>query len=149
MKIGIIGATGRQGRLILEEAHARGHEVTAIIRNPAKLADKEVAIMERDIFDVQVEDLKGFDVIVDAFNAPAGMEEEHVTSLQSLIDELEHLPETRLIVVGGAGSLYADPGKTIRVMETANFPEAFKPTAKNMAKALSLLKESKVNWTYL
>ena len=149
MKIGIIGATGRQGRLILEEAHARGHEVTAIIRNPAKLADKKVAIIERDIFDVQLEDLKGFDVIVDAFNAPAGMEEEHVTSLQSLIDELEHLPETRLIVVGGAGSLYADPGKTIRVMETANFPEAFKPTAKNMAKALSLLKESKVNWTYL
>lgn len=66
-----------------------------------------------------------------------------------MIDELEHLPETRLIVVGGAGSLYADPGKTIRVMETANFPEAFKPTAKNMAKALSLLKESRVNWTYL
>lgn len=137
MKIGIIGATGRQGRLILEEAHAQGHEVTAIIRNPAKLADKKVAIIERDIFDVQLEDLKGFDVIVDAFNAPAGMEEEHVTSLQSLI------------VVGGAGSLYADPGKTIRVMETANFPEDFKPTATNMAKALSILKESKVNWTYL
>lgn len=50
------------------------HEVTAIIRNPAKLEDTAIAILEQDIFDVQVEDLRGFDVIVDAFNAPAGME---------------------------------------------------------------------------
>lgn len=149
MKIGIIGATGKQGKLILEEAHARGHDVTAIVRNPEKVMNGNVNVLHRDIFDVQIEDLKGFDVIVDAFNAPVGEEEEHVTSLQSLIDELEHLPGTRLIVVGGAGSLYADPGKTIRVMETEEFPEAYKPTATNMAKALSILKNSKVNWTYI
>lgn len=149
MKIGIIGATGKQGKLILEEAHARGHDVTAIVRNPEKVMNGNVNVLHRDIFDVQIEDLKGFDVIVDAFNAPVGGEEEHVTSLQSLIDELEHLPSTRLIVVGGAGSLYADPGKTVRLMETASFPEEYKPTATNMAKALDILKNSNVNWTYI
>lgn len=149
MKIGIIGATGKQGKLILEEAHARGHDVTAIVRHPEKVNREEVTVLQRDIFDVQMEDLIGLDVVVDAFNAPAGEEEEHVTSLQALIAALEYLPGTRLLVVGGAGSLYADPGKTIRVMETEGFPEAYKPTATNMANALNILKDSNVNWTYI
>jgi len=149
LKIGIIGATGKQGKLILEEAHARGHDVTAIVRHPEKVNREEVTVLQRDIFDVQMEDLIGLDVVVDAFNAPAGEEEEHVTSLQALIAALEYLPGTRLLVVGGAGSLYADPGKTIRVMETEGFPEAYKPTATNMANALNILKDSNVNWTYI
>lgn len=50
MKIGVIGATGKQGNLVLKEAISRGHEVTAIVRNASKLADKNVSVLEKDVF---------------------------------------------------------------------------------------------------
>ena len=48
MKIGIIGATGKAGSLIVKEAIGRGHEVTAIVRDSAKLTDEKVAVIEKD-----------------------------------------------------------------------------------------------------
>lgn len=38
MKLFLLGATGRTGTQILELARARGHEVTAFVRSPQKLA---------------------------------------------------------------------------------------------------------------
>ena len=58
MKIGIIGATGKAGSLIVKEASDRGHEVTAIVRNAAKLTEENVVALEKDIFDLQAEDLQ-------------------------------------------------------------------------------------------
>jgi uncharacterized protein len=69
MKIGIIGTSGKASSLILKEAVEGGHEVTAIVRNAAKLNDKEVTVIEKNIFDLKAEDIKEFDVVVNAFNA--------------------------------------------------------------------------------
>ena len=58
--------------------------------------------------------------------------------------------ETRLLVVGGAGSLYVNPEHTAQVMDGAGFPEAFKPLAYNMGKALDELRaRTDVKWTYI
>ncbi|EPR4929610.1 NAD(P)-dependent oxidoreductase, partial [Listeria monocytogenes] len=59
MKIGIIGATGRAGSRILEEAKNRGHEVTAIVRNAGKITQthKDINILQKDIFDLTLSDL--------------------------------------------------------------------------------------------
>ena len=65
MKIGVIG-TGKAGSLIVKEASERGHQVTAIVRNAAKLTEDKVAVLEKDIFDLKAEDLKAFDVVVNA-----------------------------------------------------------------------------------
>lgn len=149
MKIGIIGATGKAGSLILEEAKARGHEVTAIVRNQAKLTDKNIPVIEKSIFDLTKEDLVNFDVVVNAFNAPEGEEHQHVDSHVVLIDALKGT-DTRLIVVGGAGSLYVDEDKTTRLYETPDFPDFIYPTASNMGKALDLLlASSDLKWTHL
>lgn len=148
MRIAVIGATGKQGNLVVQEALKRGYDVTAIVRDKAKITSGLVKVIEKDIFDITAEDVKNFDVVVDAFRAPSGKEEQHETSMKSLIRVFEAVPDTRLLVVGGAGSLYVDPEKTMQVMNTEGFPEEFKPTASNMGKGFEALKKSGVNWTY-
>jgi len=77
MNIGIIGATGKAGQLILQEAITRGHDVTAIVRNAAKVT-ADVTILERDVLALTKDDLNGFDAIVNAFNAAPGEETKHI-----------------------------------------------------------------------
>ena len=69
MKIAIIGATGKAGKLIMEEALQRGLDVTAIVRNKSKLSNSKVKVIEKDLFDLKKEDLKDFDTVVSAFGA--------------------------------------------------------------------------------
>jgi putative NADH-flavin reductase len=150
MKIGIIGATGKAGNLITKEALDRGHDVTAIVRNASKVKDTTVHVLEKDVFDLEKGDLEGFDVVVNAFNAAPGEENLHITAGKKLINILENAGDTRLIVVGGAGSLFVDEDKTLRLIETPDFPEAYVPTAKNMLNnLLDLQNTNGLDWTYI
>lgn len=150
MKIGIIGASGKAGSFILKEAVKRGHDVTAIVRDATKVSHKEVAILETDIFDLKKEDLNSFQVVVNAFKAPDGEEHQHVEAGRVLINALKDVPETRLVVVGGAGSLYVDEDQTTQVSQTPDFSEAYFPTAKYMGENLEELQHSSgIQWTYI
>ncbi|MEI4529259.1 NAD(P)-dependent oxidoreductase [Priestia megaterium] len=150
MKIGIIGASGKAGNFILKEAVSRGHEVTAIVRDAAKVSHEQVAVVEKNVFDLKKEDLTPFDVVVNAFKASNGQEEKHVEAGRVLINALKGAPETRLVVVGGAGSLYVDEAQTMRKFESPGFPEAYYPTAKYMGENLKDLQNtSGVQWTYI
>ena len=148
MKIAIIGASGKSGKHLTAEALGKRHEVTAIVRDKSKVYESGVTVLERDIFAVTPKDVSGFDVVIDAFKAPEGREEEHVTSMEHLIAVFERQPAVRLMVVGGAGSLYTDGTKTERLMDGKDFPPASLPTALNMANAFEKLQKSKVKWTY-
>ncbi|MFQ1007980.1 NADH-flavin reductase [Gilliamella apicola] len=150
MKIAVIGANGKSGSLIVKEALSRGHAVTAIVRKADAKVDPKADVLVKDLFDLTYDDLKPFDVIVDAFAAwtPESLPL-HQTSLKHLTDILSGKPN-RLLVVGGAGSLYVNPELSVRLVDTPEFPEEFKPLATNMAKALDELKKcDNVNWTYL
>jgi putative NADH-flavin reductase len=150
MKIGIIGATGKAGSLIVKEAIGRGHEVTAIVRDSAKLTDEKVAVLEKDIFDLKANDLQVFDVVVNAFGAPAGQENLHVDAGRVLIEGVKGASDTRLIVVGGAGSLFVDEAQTVRLIETPEFPKEYFPTASNQGKNLEDLQNtSGIKWTFI
>ncbi|TAA72020.1 NAD(P)-dependent oxidoreductase [Planococcus salinarum] len=151
MKIGIIGATGKAGSLILKEAKFRGHEVTAIVRNSQKLQEEEdVAVLEKDIFDLDSNDLKQFDIVVNAFGVPPEKAEQHAEAGRSLIKALKGAENTRLLVVGGAGSLFVDEAKTTRLNETPEFPAAFKAIALNQSQNLADLEQSEgIQWTFL
>ena len=99
---------------------------------------------------MNADDLEGFDVVVDAFGAwtPETLPQ-HSTSLKHLCD-LVSGKETRLLVVGGAGSLYVNPEHTVQVMDGADFPEMFGPLASSMGKALDELRtRTDVKWTYI
>jgi putative NADH-flavin reductase len=150
MKIAIIGAAGKAGSRILKEALNRGHNVTAIVRHPEKMDDPAVSCLKKDVFDLTTEDLTPFDVVVNAISAPPGKEYLYVDAGRNLIRILSGADRTRLIVVGGAGSLYVDEAEKTRVVDTPDFPEQFLATASNQAKNLEDLKQSEhLNWTFL
>lgn len=148
MKIAVVCANGKAGKLIVKEAVSRGHEVTAIVRGENQTDAQNVLI--KDLFDLTAEDLHGFDVVIDAFGAwtPESLPQ-HSTSLKHLCDALSG-SSARLIVVGGAGSLYVNPEHTFRVMDGDDFPAEFKPLAAAQGKALEELRErSDVRWTFI
>ena len=148
MKIAVICANGKAGRLIVKEAVDRGLDVTAIVRSDNQTVAKQV--ISKDLFDLTSSDLEVFDVVIDAFGAwtPETLPE-HSTSLKHLCDLLSG-KNTRLLVVGGAGSLYVNPEHTLQVMDTPDFPDMFKPLASNMGKALEDLRtRNDVKWTYI
>lgn len=148
MKIAVICANGKEGKLIVKEALERGLDVTAVVRGENQSAASKV--IQKDLFALTATDLEGFDAVIDAFGAwtPETLPQ-HSTSLKHLCD-LVSGSEIRLLVVGGAGSLYVNPEHTAQVMDGADFPEIFKPLASHMGKALEELRaRTDVKWTYI
>lgn len=148
MKIAVVGANGKAGQLIVKEAVERGIDVTAIVRSENKSVANKV--INKDLYDLETADLEQFEAVVGAFGAwtPETLSQ-HSTSLKHLCDILSE-KETRLLVVGGAGSLYVNTEHTLQVMETPDFPEMFKPLAMAQGKALEELRlRSDVKWTFL
>lgn len=148
MKVAVVCANGKAGQLITKEAVQRGLDVTAVVRGENRSAAPRS--ISRDVLDITAEDLKGFDVVVDAFGAwTEDTLPMHSSSLKTLCDALSGT-ETRLLVVGGAGSLYVNPEHTACVADGPDFPDMFKPLATAMAKALSELRQrNDVKWTYI
>lgn len=148
MKVAVVCANGKAGKLIVKEAVSRGLDVTAVVRGQNQTVAEKV--LEKDLFDLFSADLQDFDVVVDAFGAwTEETLQQHSTSLKHLCDILSGT-NTRLLVVGGAGSLYVNPEHTACVADGADFPDAFKPLAAAMAKAFEeLRKREDVKWTYI
>lgn len=148
MKVAVICSNGKVGKLVVKEALAAGFEVTGFARGENKSEAKKY--VQKDIFDITKQDLTGFDVVVDAFGAWTEPElPNHGKSLAHLCGLLSGT-KTRLLIVGGAGSLYTNKEHTARVMEGANFPDIFKPLANAMGSALDdLRKRNDVQWTYI
>ena len=148
MKVAVVAANGKAGRLITEEAVNRGMDVTAIVRGENKTSAKKAII--KDLFDITSDDLKEFDAIVDAYGSWAP------DTASSICDACMHLvnilkgTEKRLIIVGGAGSLYVNPEHTQTVVDVTPFPEEAMPVVNAHGKLLEeLRKVDDVNWTYV
>lgn len=109
--------------------------MTAVVRGENKTVARHAII--KDLFDLTAADLAGFDVVVDAFGAwtPETLPQ-HSTSLKHLADVLSGA-DARLIVVGGAGSLYVNPEHTVQLSQTDGFPESFLPLATAMGDSLA------------
>lgn len=148
MKIAVVCANGKSGSLIVDEALSRGLDVTAIVRGSNKTKAPNAII--KDILDLKADDLKGFDAVIDAFGAwTPDTFPMHSTTLKTLCDALSG-SSTRLLVVGGAGSLFINPEHTQTLSDAPSFPDSFKPLAAAMAKALGELRQRKdVKWTYI
>ena len=148
MKIAVVCANGRVGRLVVKEAVERGLDVTAVVREDNQSVAPHV--IKKDLYDLTKEDLAGFDVVIDAFGAWAPEDlPGHSTSLKHLCDILSGT-DIRLCIVGGAGSLYVNKEHTLCVSDGADFPEMFKPLASAQGKALGELRERHdVKWTYI
>jgi putative NADH-flavin reductase len=150
MKIALIGATGRIGSRILKEALNRGHEVTAIVRDPSKLAynSPSLQIVQGDIFDPDQisEVVKNSEVVISAFGPGLSDTDKLVKATKALIDAIKTSGKLRLIAVGGAGSL--EVGQGTLLVDSPEFPSDWKAIAEAHKEALSLYeKEAGLDWT--
>ena len=149
-KVAVVCAAGKEGRLLVDEAVSRGYDVTGFVRGSDKVANPKAKTVVKDLFNLTREDLIGFDAVIDAFGAwtPETLPL-HKTSLKHLCDVLSGT-KVRLLVVGGAGSLYVNPEHTVQVKDLESFPAMFKPLADMQGAALDdLRKRSDVQWTFL
>ena len=143
-KIAIIGATGRAGSQLLEEALRRGHSVIAIARHASKIGHREhVVTKDVDVHDAQAlqEAVAGSDVVLSAA---------HFSTLpvEAIIEPVKKAGVKRLLFVGGAGSLLLPDGT--KVIDSEGFPDEYKPEATAGGQYLETLrKEQDLDWTFL
>jgi len=144
MKIAVVGASGNAGLRITAELARRGHSVTAIARNPEKIAAQaNVTAKKGDVLDqaALAQLLAGHDAAISSVHFLD-------SDLVRLIGAISDSRVGRYLVVGGAGSLEVAPG--VRLVTTPGFPAQYKAEAEKGALFLDLLgKEKELNWTFL
>jgi len=145
-KLAIIGATGLAGGLMLDKAIERGLDVTAIVRNAKKLK-ADVPYLEKDLFDLTTSDLTAFDAVIVAYRAAEG-EEENFHKVFKHLKEILTGTNVRLLINGGAGSLYSDETHSKKHWETMDQNAPWIATPRELAKASEIIKQSELNWTY-
>lgn len=148
MKIAVICANGKAGKLIVKEASNRGIDVTAVVRGENKSVAEKAII--KDLFELKKEDLSAFDVVIDACG---GWTEETIPVIPkagAYLCDLLAGTDKRLIIVGGAGSLFVNKEHTLTVADGPDFPDSFKPLAAAHQVLLDGLRSrNDVNWTYI
>ena len=149
-KVAVLCAAGKQGRCLVDEAAARGYDVTGFVCRKAEGLNPKAKIVVKDLFDLTREDLAGFDAVIDALGAWTEKTLPDIPKAAEYLCDLLSGTNVRLLVVGGAGSLYTNKEHTLRLEDGASFPDAYKPVSAAHGKALALLrKRGDVNWTYL
>lgn len=154
MKIALIGASGFIGSRILQEASRRGHEVTALVRHAEHVPDLPGVTTRRvDVHDTDAlaDLLAGHEAVISAFSTDKDnpdVYESMTAGHRSIVEATKKAGVSRLLAVGGAGSLEIAPGK--QLLDEPDFPEAWKPGASATREFLYLLRDEPVlDWSYL
>jgi putative NADH-flavin reductase len=152
MKVALFGSTGQIGSRVLNEATDRGHQVTAIVRDPARAPARAAAVVIGDVTDVRsvVETVAGHDAAISAVGGVLpGQEPIVVQAARALIAGLPEAGVDRLLVVGGAGSLLTPEG--VRLIDQPDFPEHVKPFSMAQVDALEIYRSDAggLRWTFL
>lgn len=154
MKVALIGATGFVGAYVLEELLQRGHQVVALVREPAKLSAREgLQVVQADVMDASAVAgaVHGTDAVLSAYNAGwanPNIYDDFLRGSCAIVQGVKAAGVKRYVVVGGAGSLYAAPG--VQIVDTPEFPAAIKPGASAARDMLTeLQKEEALDWTLL
>ncbi|MBO9679403.1 MAG: NAD(P)-dependent oxidoreductase [Acidovorax sp.] len=154
MNIALIGATGFVGSAVLNELLQRGHRVTVLARHPEKLAAREgLAVVRADAQDAAqvAQAVQGHDAVLSAYNPGWGLAdiyEQFLRGSRAITAGTRQAGVRRLLVVGGAGSLYVAPG--VQLVDTPEFPAEWKQGALGARDALNEIRqEQALDWTFL
>lgn len=155
-KIVLIGASGYVGSAILREALSRGHQVTAIVRNPAKLTvqDPKLTVLGGDVANVYflTSQLREKDALISAFNpgwSNPHIYKETLDGYAAILSAVRKSGIPRMLMVGGAGSLFVAPGKML--MDEEGVPAKLLPGIRSLSQVyLDYLRPEKtVDWIFL
>ena len=152
----LIGASGFVGTAILNELLNRGHKVTAIVRDPAKVtaSNPNLKVIQADVTDtdVLIEASKGKDAVISAYNPGwknPNIYEETLKNYPLIVDSVKKAGVERLLIVGGAGTLFYAPGKM--VMDADDVTAKLLPGIKSLGEFYlnTLRKENDIDWIFL
>ena len=153
----LIGASGFVGSAILKEALDRGNiKVTVIAPHPEKITVKSpnLTVVKGDATDPKqlAAVAKGKDAIISAYNPGWGNPKQYELTLENYPKIVEGAKEAgvpRLLIVGGAGTLFVKPG--VRLVDTGTLPEAWLPGVKSLGEFYlnDLMKEKDIDWVFL
>ncbi|HLV98470.1 MAG TPA: NAD(P)-dependent oxidoreductase [Ktedonobacterales bacterium] len=152
MKIAVFGASGMIGQRVTQEALARGHQVTALVRHPENVtaSHPNLTVQTADALDPAsvAAAVAGHDVVVSSISPNSQGPSVLVASAHSLLEGVEQAGVKRLLVVGGAGSLEVAPG--LQLVDSPEFPAAWRPGALAHREGLNIYRQSQgqVDWTY-
>ena len=148
-KIAVVAANGRVAQKVVKEARGRGFEVTGFAREDDNKSGADTYI-KKDIMELTKADLEGFDAVVDGFGAWKDEDQPmHIKTSQHLCDLISGT-DIRLLIVGGAGSLYVNAEHTVQVKDGSDFPAVFLPLANAQGQELEeLRKRNDVKWTFI
>ena len=150
----LIGATGFVGSAILQELVSRGHNVTALVRNPEKLqANDNVTVVKGDVADVEslTNLMKGKDAVISAYN-PGWTNPNIATLIEEIYPKIllaaKNSGVERLLIVGGAGTLYCAP--YLRVVDSGVIPEEIMGGVRPLGDFYlnTLMNEKEIDWTF-
>jgi putative NADH-flavin reductase len=155
MKVALIGATGFVGSHLLSELLERGHQVTAIVRNPDKLTleHPNLVVKKGDVMnEAEVAALvSGLDAVISSFNAGwtnPNLYADFLSGSKAIQSGVKKSGVKRFITIGGAGSLEIAPGK--QLVDTAEFPKEYLPGATAARDYLNIIKQEKeLEWTFI
>ncbi|RVX41707.1 hypothetical protein EDD27_4272 [Nonomuraea polychroma] len=151
MRITIFGASGAVGSRVVAEALSRGHDVTAVVRDPARLAHTPARVRAGDASDVEhVAALSaGQDVVISATRPAPGYEGELAITAKALLAGVARTG-VRLLLVGGAAGLTVPEAGGLPLVETPDFPPALRPIALACNEQLEVCRsDTDADWTYL
>ena len=148
MKVVLYGASGMIGSRILRELASRGHEVTAVVRNPDKVTAEGVTVVKGDVTDADsvAATAQGAEAAITAYAPPQTEVQAVVEAARSLLAGLTTAGVKRVLVVGGAGSLEVKPG--LQLVDAPGLPDAWRGIALAHRDLLPVLKGSSLDWTY-
>jgi uncharacterized protein len=154
-KIVLIGASGFVGSAILNEALDRGHKVTAVVRHPEKIkiVNNNLNVKQGDVSSIEtVADLcRGADAVISSYNpgwTNPDIATETTKGYRAILEGVRKAGVKRLLVVGGAGSLFISPGK--RLLDAGLIPESFLPAVRALADVYlnDLMAEKDIDWVF-
>jgi len=153
MKVALIGASGFIGSYVRDEALARGHQVTAIVRHPETITvrNPHLTVVKADILEAKLEELlKGHDAVISAYSAGRSgpdIYNEQIKGYKAIIGGVKKAGIRRLLVVGGASTLEVSPGvELIRTMSPEQITQGMLATRQML---YMLRKEKGLEWTFL
>ena len=147
MNILVIGANGNAGRRIVEKALKAGHQVTGLVRREGAI--EGIPTIVKDALQLTKQELTQFDVVVNATSAFTPDTYHLPADLTLLLVKALANTNTRLIAIGGAGSLYVDEDHTVQLNDTPEFPKEFLARSKTHGKSDDILRKfSNVDWTF-
>jgi putative NADH-flavin reductase len=153
MKVAIIGASGFIGSYVRDEALARGHQVTAIVRHPENITvqDPRLNVVKADILEGKVDELvKGHDAVISAYSAgrsSSRVYDEQIEGYEAIISGVKQAGIKRLLVVGGASTLEVSPG--VQLIDTMSPEQITHGMLATREMLYMLRKEKELEWTFL